>query len=136
LFQACFNRRSCNTFWFAALGRMKLHRSFGLWVFRIAAVWVITALVALWVLLRQVPQAAPVGFLLLTQISLFSLCVALAFRERQNPPEHIRWMILAMSQAIIGGIERLPIAATHDSYDRSALVALLFPSLCSFTTRR
>jgi FtsH-binding integral membrane protein len=98
-----------------------------LWAFRIAAVWVITALVALWVLLRQVPQATPVAFLLLTQITLFLLCMALAFQERQNPSEHMRWVILAMSQAIIGGIERLPIAATQNSYDRSALVALLFP---------
>ena len=36
-------------------------------------------------------------------------------------------MILGMSQAIIGGIMRLPIPALQHQFPASALVALLFP---------
>jgi len=112
---------------FAATRRMSLHRRFGIWAFRIAAVWVVTALLALAVLLHQDASRGSEAFLLLTRITIFSGFMIMAWRERIHPPEHKRWIILAMSQAMIGGIKGLPIDTIHGNFSRAALLALFFP---------
>jgi hypothetical protein len=111
----------------AAVGRLDWHRRIGPWGFLIATVWVISALLALTVLLHLDPSTGAESFVLLTRISLFAFCLAMAYRARRVPAEHKRWMILGMSQAIIGGIERLPVPWVHDNFPHSALVALMIP---------
>lgn len=111
----------------AATGRLDLHRRIGPWAFRLGAVWVVTALAALAVLLHVEPGSEAESLILLSRIGLFALFLFLAWLQRHQPEEHKRWMILGMSQAIIGGIMRLPIPALQHQFPASALVALLFP---------
>jgi hypothetical protein len=111
----------------AATGRLQWHRRVGAWGFRIAFVWVISALLALAVMLHFDPTTGAESFLLITRIGLFSVCLVMAYRQRRNSAEHKRWIILGMSQAIIGGIMRLPAPAIVHDFSRAALIALLFP---------
>ncbi len=112
---------------FAILGKLSWHRRFGSWAFLIASIWVITALLALAVLLHQDPNAGPESFILLTRIGIFAGFLAMAWVKRRQPAAHKRWMVLAMSQAIIGGIRQLPIAWLQGSQVHSTEAALLFP---------
>jgi hypothetical protein len=112
---------------FAATRRFDLHRKFGVWAFRIAAVWVVTALLALASMLHQDASTGAESFWLLTRIGIFAAFMAMAWRERVHPREHKRWVILAMSQAMIGGIKGLPIEWIHANFAHAALVALAFP---------
>jgi hypothetical protein len=91
----------------AAMGRLDWHRRIGPWGFGVGAVWVVSAL--------------------LTRIGVFAICLAMAYPMRRTPAEHKRWMILGMSQAIIGGIMRLPVQGLANNFPNSALVALLIP---------
>ncbi len=114
----------------AATGRLAWHRRVGPWAFRIGAIWIVSALLALAVLLHVDTTAATgaESFILLTRIGLFAFCLAMAYRARTTPAEHKRWIILGMSQAIIGGIMRLPVPAISQNFTRSALLALLIPA--------
>ena len=112
----------------AATGRLDWHRRIGLWGFRIGAVWIVSALLALAVLLHLDPTTGAESFILLTRIGLFAVCLGMAYRRRATPAEHKRWMILGMSQAIIGGIMRLPVPGLRENFAHSAIVALLIPA--------
>jgi hypothetical protein len=112
----------------AATGRLDWHRRIGPWGFRIGAVWIVSALLALAVLLHLDPTTGAESFILLTRIGLFAVCLGMAYRERTAPAEHKRWMLLGMSQAIIGGIMRLPGPGLTENFPRSALIALLIPA--------
>ena len=112
----------------AAVGRLDWHRKIGPIGFGIGAVWVVSALLALAVLLHKDTTTGAESFVLLTRIGLFAVCLALAYRTRRTPAHHKRWMVLGMSQAIIGGIERLPVPGLHDNFPHSALVALMIPA--------
>ncbi len=111
---------------FAILGRFLWHRRFGNWAFLIAEIWVVTALLALAVMLHQDPTTDAESFILLTRILIFAGFAGMAWIRRRKPADHKRWMILAMSQAIIGGIYKLPIVWLHDEL-HSTQAALVFP---------
>lgn len=112
---------------FAMLGKIGWHRRFGLWAFRIGAVWVVTALLALAALLHEDETAGVSGLVLLTRIGIFAVFLWMAYRTRNHPAAHKRWLLLGMSQAVIGGIRALPIAVVHDTPGAAASIALLFP---------
>ncbi|HEX4284474.1 MAG TPA: hypothetical protein VHZ28_05240 [Terracidiphilus sp.] len=111
----------------AAMGRLDWHRRIGPWGFGVGAVWVVSALLALAVLLHLDPTTGAESFILVTRIGVFAICLAMAYPMRRTPAEHKRWMILGMSQAIIGGIMRLPVQGLANNFPNSALVALLIP---------
>ena len=113
---------------FAIFKRIDLHRAFGVWGFRIAAVWALSAVLAWADMLRREADTYEISFILLTRIGLFSIFMIFAYRERRNPTAHKRLIILAMSQAIIGGIFQLPIPFVQGIHPHAYLAALIFPA--------
>jgi hypothetical protein len=112
---------------FAIAGKLVWHRRFGTWAFAVAAVWAFSALAALAVDLHLEPQYDAEGFILVTRITIFAGFLAMAWIQRTRPPAHKRWMVLAMSQAIIGGIRSLPIPWLHENTLHATETALAFP---------
>ncbi len=112
-----------------ALGRMRAHRAFGLWGFAIGSLWALSAIFVWADMLRREtdPETAQDAFILISQILLFALFLSLAWLARRDGPVHKRMMILAVSQIVIGGIQRSPIPFVHDNYARAQWLALLFP---------
>jgi hypothetical protein len=113
---------------FAAAGKWRWHAQAGRWAFVIATIWALSALVALAVDLHLDPTDDPGAFTLLTRITAFSVMMAFAWRERRNPQVHARLVVLAMSQAFIGGINQLPIGYLGGNYDRALWVSLSIPA--------
>lgn len=112
----------------AAAGKFEWHKRAGRWAFLVAAIWALSAVMAVPVDLHLDPTDDAASFTLLTRIGSFSVLMAFAWRRRRNPPSHARLVVLAMSQAFIGGINQLPVAYLNGHYDRALWLALAIPA--------
>jgi hypothetical protein len=114
-----------------SVGRVDIHRRLGIAGFFLACLMVLLGVLAATDSLAH--RASPSGIdpklfyiVPITDMLIFSVLVAFAFRTRSNPAAHKRLIIIATISLMIAAIARWPFAFSHRNPFRAALISWAF----------
>jgi len=112
-------------------GRVDIHRRLGIAAFLWACVMVVIGVLAATDSLVREANAArrdPKAFYIipLSDMLVFAVLIALAFRARRNPSVHKRLILVASIDLLIAAIARLPFGFVHRQPAHAGMVSYLF----------